>query len=59
MMQSASFILVGVLVATQVRGFLLQLMRFFHAWSSVLTSHAVILMLAEMMVSTRNSSSTR
>jgi hypothetical protein len=48
-MQTASFILVGVLVATQVRGFLLQLMRFFHAWSSVLTSHSIILLLAEMM----------
>jgi hypothetical protein len=48
-MQTASFILVGVLVATQVRGFLLQLMRFFHAWSSVLTSHSMILLLAEMM----------
>jgi hypothetical protein len=48
-MQAASFILVGILVATQVRGFLLQLMKFFHAWSSVLTSHSMILLLAEMM----------
>lgn len=52
-MQTASFILVGVLVATQIRGFLLQLMRFFHAWSSVLTSHSIILLLAEMMGTTR------
>ena len=48
-LQAASFILVGVLVATQIRGFLLQLMKFFHAWSSVLTSHSMILLLAEMM----------
>jgi hypothetical protein len=48
-LQSASFLLVGVLVGTQVRGFLLQLLRFFHAWSSALTSHSMLLLLAEMM----------
>jgi len=48
-MQTASFILVGVLVSTQIRGFLLQLMRLFHAWSSVLTPHSMILLLAELM----------
>lgn len=48
-MQSASFILVGVLVASQIRGFLIQIMKLFHAWSSVLTNHIVILLLAEIM----------
>lgn len=48
-MQSASFILVGVLVASQIRGFLLQMMRLFHSWSGALTSQSMILLLAEMM----------
>ncbi len=37
----------GVLVATQVRGFLIQMLKLFHAWSSTLTSNTVILLLAE------------
>lgn len=47
--QHASFLLIGVLVATQMRGFLLQTMKMFHAWSSVLSSNSVILLLAEIM----------
>mmetsp|Transcript_1562 Transcript_1562/g.3570 ORF Transcript_1562/g.3570 Transcript_1562/m.3570 type:complete len:440 (-) Transcript_1562:79-1398(-) len=33
--QQASFILVGVIVATQMRGFLINLVKLFHSWSSV------------------------
>jgi hypothetical protein len=47
--QHASFIFVGVIVGTQMRGFLLFIMQLFHAWSSVLTSNAMILLLAELM----------
>ena len=47
--QYASFLLVGVLVATQIRGFLLLLMRLFHAYASVYTSNAMILFFSELM----------
>jgi len=47
--QYASFFLVGVLVFTQMRGFMLQLMKIFHAWSSVVTASTVILFSAEIM----------
>jgi len=47
--QYASFVLVGVIVATQMRGFLIFVMKLFHAWSSVYTSNAMILLLAELM----------
>jgi len=51
--QQASFILVGILVATQVRGFLLLLMRLFHSatgtYQSTNTNNSLILLLAELM----------
>jgi len=47
--QHASFIFVGIIVATQIRGFLLFIMQLFHAWSSVISSNAMILLLAEVM----------
>lgn len=47
--QHASFVLVGILVATQMRGFILQLMRTFRAWSNVFNSNSVILLLTEVM----------
>lgn len=47
--QQISFIMIGIIVATQIRGFLIQTMKFFHAWSSVLTSNSVILLLTEIM----------
>jgi len=47
--QHASFVLVGVIVATQMRGFLIQMMKLFHTYSSVLSSNWVILLLTEIM----------
>jgi hypothetical protein len=52
--QICSFALVGVLVATQVRGFLLLLMRVFHSFSSsysisLSNSSSLILAMAELM----------
>jgi len=47
--QYASFVLVGILVFTQMRGFLLQVMKLFHAWSSVVTASTIILFSAEIM----------
>eukprot|EP00471_Norrisiella_sphaerica_P001774 CAMPEP_0184491400 /NCGR_PEP_ID=MMETSP0113_2-20130426/20341_1 /TAXON_ID=91329 /ORGANISM="Norrisiella sphaerica, Strain BC52" /LENGTH=382 /DNA_ID=CAMNT_0026875759 /DNA_START=465 /DNA_END=1610 /DNA_ORIENTATION=+ len=45
----ASFILVGVIVATQMRGFLINLVRLFHSWSSVHTSNFIIALSSEIM----------
>ena len=47
--QYASFGLVGILVATQIRGFLLLLMRLFHAYANVYTSNTMILFFSELM----------
>ena len=47
--QYASFGLVGVLVATQIRGFLLLVMRLFHAYANVYTSSTMILFFSELM----------
>lgn len=48
--QHISLILVGIMVATSIRGFLLQIMKFFHDWSSALTSNSVILLLAQVAI---------
>ncbi|GAB5358225.1 hypothetical protein AAMO2058_000439800 [Amorphochlora amoebiformis] len=47
--QHASFILVGIIVATQMRGFLINLVRVFHSWSSVHTSNFIIALSSEIM----------
>ncbi len=47
--QQASFVTIGVMVASQVRGFLLTIMKAFHAWSNAYTSNSIILFLAEIM----------
>ena len=47
--QYASFGLVGVLVATQIRGFLLLVMRLFHAYANTHTSSTMILFFSELM----------
>jgi len=47
--QHASFILVGIIVATQMRGFLINLVRLFHSWSSVHTSNFIIALSSEIM----------
>ena len=47
--QHASFILVGVIVFTQIRGLLIFMMKLFHAYASAVTSHVFILLLSETM----------
>jgi len=47
--QHLSFILVGVIVATTIRGFLLFIRNMFHAVSSPYTSNVMVLLLAEVM----------
>lgn len=47
--QHASFVFVGVIVATQIRGFLVFVMKLFHAWSSTFTANLFTLVLAETM----------
>ncbi len=46
---SISHAQVGILVATQMRGFLLFLMKLFQTWSAFMTSQSVLLMLTEIM----------
>lgn len=45
----ASFTLVGVIVATQMRGFLINLVKLFRSWSSVNTSNFIIAISSEIM----------
>lgn len=45
----ASLVLVGILVFTQTRGFLLTLLKIFRAWSSIVSSNSVVLWLAHLM----------
>ena len=47
--QYISFVFVGILVATNLRSFLVQLTKIFHAWSSALTSNLFVIFLAEIM----------
>lgn len=47
--QQASFVLVGIIVATQMRGFLLFVMKGFHAWASTFTSNLFALLITELM----------
>lgn len=45
----ASLALVGILVFTQTRGFLLTLVKIFRAWSSIVSSNSAVLWLAHLM----------
>lgn len=47
--EMASLALVGILVFTQTRGFLLTLVKIFRAWSSIVSSNSVVLWLAHLM----------
>eukprot|EP01104_Vermistella_antarctica_P006053 TRINITY_DN1678_c0_g1_i1.p1 TRINITY_DN1678_c0_g1~~TRINITY_DN1678_c0_g1_i1.p1 ORF type:complete len:466 (+),score=118.22 TRINITY_DN1678_c0_g1_i1:433-1830(+) len=47
--QTISFVLVGIIIAASIRGFLNQLMKVFYEYSSSETSHNVILLLAQVM----------
>lgn len=47
--EMASLVLVGILVFTQTRGFLLTLLKIFRAWSSIVSSNSVVLWLAHLM----------
>ncbi len=47
--QHISFVFVGVLVFTSVRGFLLAILKIFNQWSSTVSSHSVVLLLAQVM----------
>jgi len=47
--QHISFLLVGVMVATSIRGFLIQLMKFFNEYSNSLSSNNIVLLLAQIM----------
>jgi len=47
--QFCSFTLVGVLIATSIRGLLKNLMKVFHAYASPVTSNHIVLLLAHIM----------
>eukprot|EP01084_Bolivina_argentea_P170833 295997_1 len=47
--QQISFIMIGAIICTQIRGILIKMMRFFSYFSSVFTSNAVVLFLIELM----------
>eukprot|EP01132_Coremiostelium_polycephalum_P004697 gene4697-5867_t len=47
--QHISFLLIGLMTASSVRGFLNQLMKVFHDYSSSLSSNNIVLMLAQVM----------
>lgn len=47
--EMASLGLVGILVFTQTRGFLLTIVKIFRAWSSIVSNNSVVLWLAHLM----------
>uniref|UniRef100_A0A1X7SZ74 Abscisic acid G-protein coupled receptor-like domain-containing protein n=1 Tax=Amphimedon queenslandica TaxID=400682 RepID=A0A1X7SZ74_AMPQE len=47
--QHVSFILVGIIVITSIRGLLITLTKFFYAIASSKSSNAIVLCLAEVM----------
>jgi len=47
--QHISFLLVGILVATQMRSFLLFIMKLFHSWAGLLTSQVMLVILTQLM----------
>lgn len=50
--QHISFLLVGVIVVTSIRGLLIQLTKFFDKISSSKSSNLIVLLLAQIMVGT-------
>lgn len=48
--QSMSFLLVGIIVVTSIRGLLITLTKFFYAISSSYSSNIIVLALAQIMV---------
>ena len=48
--QHVSFLLVGCIVVTSIRGLLLTLTKFFYAISSSKSSNVIVLLLAQIMV---------
>ncbi|MEE6526722.1 hypothetical protein FKM82_027516 [Ascaphus truei] len=49
--QHISFILVGIIIVTSIRGLLITLTKFFYAISSSKSSNVIVLLLAQIMVS--------
>lgn len=47
--QHISFILVGLMTASSIRGFLNQILKVFHEYSSSLSSNNIVLILAQVM----------
>jgi len=47
--QQISFLLVGIIIATSIRGFLNTLMKFFYEYSSSVSSNNIVLLLAQIM----------
>jgi len=47
--QQISFLLVGIIIATSIRGLLNYLMKFFYEYSSSVSSNNIVLLLAEIM----------
>ncbi|KYQ92851.1 putative G-protein coupled receptor [Tieghemostelium lacteum] len=47
--QYVSFLLIGIMTATSIRGFLNQILKLFHEYSSNLSSNNIILILAQVM----------
>lgn len=47
--QHISFILVGIIILTSIRGFILTLTKFFYAVSSNKSSHIIVLVMAQLM----------
>ena len=47
--QPLSFVMVGVLVLTSIRGLLINLTKFFYAISSSETSNAIVMFFAQLM----------
>jgi len=47
--QQISFLLVGIIIATSIRGFLNYLMKFFYEYSNSVSSNNIVLLLAQVM----------
>lgn len=47
--QYISFVFIGVIITASIRGLLIQLMKFFHAFSSIVSPNNIVLFLAQLM----------
>jgi len=47
--QQISFIVVGIIIATSIRGFLKEIMKFFWAWSNNVSSNFIVILLSQIM----------